>query len=158
MLSPVTRLTRTIRALILALVLPALLAPSGWSTRLCLCSWSASEATDTCCAAQQATPQSDDESFDSCCAKKRDDASVPVVTTHPGCEQNGCGDCCPVLESGSVELVFASPVNVAVPAAAFSSELSSVDTFEPRAPGRALRACTHSLAPPRASTPLPLRI
>lgn len=153
-----TRLTRTIRALILALVLPALLVPSGWSARLCLCGWGALEGAESCCEAPQAELESDDAGFDSCCAHKRDEVRAPIASERSGCSDSGCGDCCQLVESEGVELVFASPVQVAVPAAAFACDVESNQDFEPRAVNRIARACTHSLAPPRASTPLPLRI
>ncbi len=152
-----TRLTRTIRALILALVLPALLVPSGWSARLCLCGWDAPEAAESCCEAPERELESN-EGFESCCADKRDEERTPLAAEPSGCGAGACGDCCQLVESEGVELVFASPLQVAVPAAAFACDLESNDDVEPRAVSRIARACTHSLAPPRASTPLPLRI
>ncbi len=155
-----SRLTRTIRALILALVLPALLVPSGWSARLCLCGWSAIEQADACCETPRAEAESADEGFESCCASKRGDERAPIATERSGCAQDksGCGDCCRLVESDSVDLVFANPVQVALPTAELAGEVVSTAEFEPRTLSRIARACTHSLAPPRASTPLPLRI
>jgi len=150
-----SRLTRTFRALILALVLPALLIPSGWSARLCLCGLGSVEVAASCCEA----PPTAGEGFDSCCANERaqSDPRAPFAGERSECERGECGDCCRLLESEGVELVFASPVQVAVPAAT-AAELDDVLPAAPRARGRIARAWSHSLAPPRASSSLPLRI
>jgi len=143
-------LHRSLRALILALVLPALLVPSGWSARLCLCSALALAQEESCCEVAPAPAQ--DEL--SCC--EREVASVPQERE---CAGDDCRkSCCPVLEAGEVQLVLevgAGPTLSAPPA----FDVALLSDVPPNAVhGRAWRACTHSLAPPRATSPLPLRI
>lgn len=144
-----SRLTRTIRALILALVLPALLVPSGWSAHLCLCGVISTASTDSCCPSEQAEL----ESLDACCSQGRSGVAAGATD----CGQDDCEGCCRIVEADGVELVFASPTEIALPAAALET-LQEAPSTPPTPRGRALRACTHSLAPPRASSPLPLRI
>lgn len=150
-----SRLTRTIRALILALVLPALLVPSGWSAHLCLCSVAATEATQSCCEPDEAQLESDG----ACCSNESADldSSAPIAGDASDCGRGGCKGCCRIVEADGFELVFASSTQLELPA--MSVEVSPFAApLSPPASNRVLRACSRSLAPPRASTPLPLRI
>lgn len=143
-------LHRSLRALILALVLPALLVPSGWSARLCLCSALASAQAESCCEVAPAPAQEEL----SCC--EREAAPVPQEGE---CAGEDCRkSCCPVLEAGEIQLVLKAEAGQALSAPA-QVEVAVLSDVPPSAShGRAWRACTHSLAPPRATSPLPLRI
>lgn len=148
MVLPMSLLHRSLRALILALVLPALLVPSGWSARLCLCTALASVQQESCCEVAPAPEEL------SCC--EREAAPVPQEGE---CAGEDCRkSCCPVLEAGEIQLVLKAEAGQALSAPA-QIEIAVLSDVPPSAlHGRAWRACTHSLAPPRATSPLPLRI
>lgn len=150
MVPPMTLLHRSLRALILALVLPALLVPSGWSARLCLSTAVASVQQESCC---EIAPAPAPEEL-SCCERKA--AQVPQEGE---CAGEDCRkSCCPVLEAGEIQLVLKAEAGQALSAPA-QVEVAVLSDVPPSAShGRAWRACTHSLAPPRATSPLPLRI
>lgn len=155
--------TRILRTLLLALVLPALLAPSGWSARVCLCSlFSGFSDTEACCTTQEpefvrasAGKSASDAEF-SCCSGGADERPSPN-DDGAACSHGGDDACCRLLEADDIELAWSAADSVKLP---FVVPAASLEVLPP-APQPQLRrahACTHSLAPPRASTPLPLRI
>ncbi len=154
--------TRILRTLLLALVLPALLAPSGWSARVCLCSlFGGLSDTEACCATQEpvlppapACTSASDDGLD--CCSGGDERKSPAENG-AACSHGSDDACCRLLEAGDIELAWSAADSVKLP---FVAPAAPLDVLPP-APQPQLRlahACTHSLAPPRASTPLPLRI
>src|SRR5688572_3593298 len=83
---------RLARALLLALLLPALLAPRGWAWQVCFCLTASDAASATasgfggygCCTVLEPAPSALESSM-SCCEPTSDD------TGEAGC--GNCGDC-----------------------------------------------------------------
>jgi hypothetical protein len=131
-----TSLSRIRRALVLVLLLPALLAPSGWALRVCFCEAMAAAADEESCCTTQAHR---------CC----EDEANPG---NPG--EHRCGEC-KWIRVGNAALQPRSNSDTAVmalPAAVRSAPLI-VRSYAPVA-----RPICRSGEPPGRVRALPLRI
>jgi hypothetical protein len=142
-------LLRIVRALSLALLLPALLAPSGWAWQVCFCEAVIATfdgAADEGCCDGDATPEAA-----SCC-------DVAGATSEGRCGE--CGDC-RMFDAGNraMQPSTAAPElpDATFPIAHLTSPWPAASGALARAPLDALPA--RGLAPPRApAIPLALRI
>lgn len=142
---PMTALGRLWRAALLALLLPALLAPSGWAWRLCFCEameWGLAAATesDSCC---RKTVERD------CCAPEEDPAPGETPREH------SCGEC-RQFEAGNDDLAVSSAPELPVIAPPVMVEWSTPRLADFRSEPLNRRAACR--APPGVGANLPLRI
>jgi hypothetical protein len=145
--------SRILRALLLALVLPALLVPSGWSAHVCLCGmFSGPLEAETCC-----VPEIRPEPERSCCSAGAEERESLPTEGGSACSHGDGANCCRLVEAEHVELAWTAAESVKLPLLAPEPVLELLPPL-PQPLRRIERAATHSLAPPRASTPLPLRI
>jgi hypothetical protein len=138
---------RLARALLLALLLPALLAPRGWAWQVCFCLAASDQGASSCCVALETVPSAQKSSI-ACCAPTSDDTS-----------ETGCGDCgdCRSFDAGNRALQT-SPGVPELPTALPIEHLVALGSpMALPAYGRTL--ASRGLAPPGAPPRLlPLRI
>lgn len=136
--APMSLLPQFARALWLALLLPALLAPSGWQWRLCFCDAMSAAASEerSCCEEEAPVEQG-------CCDED------PMTGRHE------CGGCHIVDADVGALACFAAPsVPLAPPMRAFTLEVRAHERTA--CPSGAYVARSH--APPGLRGHLPLRI
>lgn len=148
--------TRILRALILALVLPALLVPSGWSAHWCWCEGLAGAGANECCAPVDSGSAALEDAVSCCTGETVSSRQDEHGNAKPhACGQSDCENCCKTVDAGDYELVYAPDAVVkAPPPAPTPIVASALPEFAPRAVYRVAR----SLAPPCASRLIPLRI
>jgi hypothetical protein len=143
---------RLARAFLLALLLPALLAPRGWAWQVCFCLTASDAASDMgaangCCTAFEPAPSALDSSM-SCCEPTSD-----------GTSETGCGDCgdCRSFDAGNRALQPSQGVPELPTALPIEHLVALESPMALPAYGRTL--ASRGLAPPGAPPrSLPLRI
>ncbi len=148
-------LHRTLRALVLALVLPALLAPSGWAWRLCFCdsmllgglvhreAAAEGEELDSCCRPKPAQR--------SCCEQEL----AGEAPDGPQQDPSGCDEC-RMFDAGNAGLAtFAAPDVPTMAPPVVVAWVVAVDVAPMSAPRSLGFECR---APPGVGRLLPLRI
>jgi hypothetical protein len=150
-----SNLPRALRAFVLALVLPALLAPSGWAWRLCFCD---SMLLGGLVHREVAAPG---EELDSCCQPKPEKRSccegelAGATQDEPEQDPSDCNEC-RMFDAGNAGLAsFAAPEVPTMAPPTVVAWVVAVDAAPTRAP-RALELVCR--APPGVGRLLPLRI